>query len=119
MTLTRREMVVDIAERTGLIQLDVQKVFEHVLDAIVAALAGGDKVELRNFGTFEVRVRKARVGRNPRRPEIDVPIPTRAVVKFKPGKEIKAAMALLKPPVRRPRRLARRKTRAPVPPPAA
>jgi DNA-binding protein HU-beta/integration host factor subunit alpha len=53
-------------------------------------LAKGDKVELRNFGVFEVKVRRARIGRNPNAPETDVPIPERSVVKFKPGKEMRA-----------------------------
>jgi nucleoid DNA-binding protein len=52
-------------------------------------------VELRNFGVFEVKLRKARVGRNPNRPEHDVPIPPRAVVKFKAGKEMKAQVMKL------------------------
>jgi nucleoid DNA-binding protein len=54
---------------------------------ITEALAKGDKVELRKFGVFEVKVRKARVGRNPNKPETDVPIPARSMVKFKAGKE--------------------------------
>ena len=57
---------------------------------IAESLAKGDKVELRNFGVFEVKIRKARVGRNPNRPETDVPIPARAMVKFKAGKEMRA-----------------------------
>ena len=46
-------------------------------------------MELRNFGVFEVQVRKSRIGRNPNKPETDVVIPTRAVIKFKAGKELK------------------------------
>jgi nucleoid DNA-binding protein len=60
-------------------------------------LADGKTVELRNFGVFEVKVRKARIGRNPNRPETDVPIPRRAVVKFKPGKEMREAVLKLSP----------------------
>ena len=60
------------------------------LDIILDALAEGRNVELRNFGVFEVQKRKARVGRNPNRPETDVVIPTRAVVKFKAGKVLKS-----------------------------
>ena len=56
------------------------------LDSITGALASGRDVELRNFGVFEVRLTKARVGRNPKDPGIDVPIPARATVKFKSGK---------------------------------
>ena len=60
------------------------------LDIILDALVEGRNVELRNFGVFEVQKRKARVGRNPNRPETDVVIPTRAVVKFKAGKVLKS-----------------------------
>ena len=61
----------------------------EIRDHISASVAQGRKVELRNFGVFEVKIRKARVGRNPNSPETDVPIPERAVVKFKPGKEMR------------------------------
>ena len=54
---------------------------------------------MRNFGTFEVKVTKAKVGRNPKDPSKDVPIPPRAVVKFKPGKEMKEQVAPVLPVV--------------------
>ena len=56
------------------------------LDYIVEALENDDTVEFRNFGVFEVRERKQRIGRNPNKPENVVTIPARKVVKFKPGK---------------------------------
>jgi nucleoid DNA-binding protein len=98
MTLTKRDLVVRIAEeseRDGdreshLTQQQVLFVVQKTLDYIAEALAKGDKVELRNFGVFEVKVRKARIGRNPNAPETDVPIPQRSVVKFKAGKEMRA-----------------------------
>src|SRR5436189_2509024 len=89
MTLTKRDLVIRISNETGLIQQQVLDVLQKTLDYIAEALAKGDKVELRNFGVFEVKVRKARIGRNPNAPETDVPIPERAVVKFKPGKEMR------------------------------
>ena len=52
-------------------------------------------MELRNFGVFEVKIRKARVGRNPNKPEVDVPIPARSMVKFKAGKEMRAEVLKL------------------------
>ncbi len=97
MTLTKRDLVVRISNETGLIQQQVLDVVQKTLDYIAEALAKGDKVELRNFGVFEIKVRKARVGRNPNAPETDVPIPERAVVKFKAGKEMKAAVFQLSP----------------------
>jgi nucleoid DNA-binding protein len=97
MTLTKRDLVVRISNETGLVQQQVLDVVQKTLDYIADALAKGDKVELRNFGVFEVKVRKARVGRNPNAPETDVPIPQRAVVKFKAGKEMRADVLKLSP----------------------
>ncbi|MBT5927458.1 MAG: integration host factor subunit beta [Verrucomicrobia bacterium] len=95
--MTKRDLVVRISNETGLIQQDVLAVVQRTLDYISEAVARGETVELRNFGVFEVKVRKARVGRNPNKPEKDVRIPPRAVVKFKPGKEMKEAVIQLTP----------------------
>ncbi len=97
MTLTKRDIVIRISEETGLIQTQVFDVVQKTLDHIAESLAKGDKVELRNFGVFEVKIRKARVGRNPNKPETDVPIPARAMVKFKAGKEMRAEVLKLTP----------------------
>lgn len=78
-----------ISSETGLVQQHVLDVIQKTLDYISQSVAQGRKVELRNFGVFEVKIRKARVGRNPNAPETDVPIPERAVVKFKPGKDMR------------------------------
>ena len=89
--LTKRDIVLRIFEKTKDIpQSKIQDTVQMTLDIILEALAEGRNVELRNFGVFEVQKRKARVGRNPNRPETDVVIPTRAVVKFKAGKVLKA-----------------------------
>ena len=87
--MTKRDLVIRISNETGLVQQQVLDVIQKTLDYISQSVAQGRKVELRNFGVFEVKVRKARVGRNPNAPETDVPIPERAVVKFKPGKEMR------------------------------
>jgi len=97
MTLTKRDIVIHISEETGLIQSQVFAVVQKTLDQVAEELAKGGKVELRNFGVFDVKIRKARVGRNPNKPETDVPIPARAMVKFKAGKEMKAAVLKLTP----------------------
>ncbi len=88
--MTKRDLAVRIAEETGLTQHQTLDVIQRALDHITEALGRGQKIEFREFGVFEVRTRKPRVGRNPKRPEVDVPIPARRVVKFKPGKEMKA-----------------------------
>jgi nucleoid DNA-binding protein len=97
MTLTKRDLVVRISDETGLVQQKVLEIIQKTLDSISEALAGGKNVELRNFGVFEVKVRKARVGRNPNKPETDVPIPPRSVVKFKAGKEMREQVIKLSP----------------------
>ena len=95
--MTKRDLVMRISNETGLVQQDVLKVVQKTLDYISDAVTSGKKVELRNFGVFEVKIRKARIGRNPNAPETDVPIPARAVVKFKPGKEMRDAVLKLTP----------------------
>ena len=84
--LTKRDIVLQVSKETGITQQEVFAVVQLTLDSITDALASGRDVEIRNFGVFEVRLTKARVGRNPKDPGTDVPIPARATVKFKSGK---------------------------------
>lgn len=84
--LTKRDMVVKISDEVGITQQQTFAVIQKTLDHITDSLAQGQNVELRNFGVFEVRLTKSRVGRNPNKPEKDVIIPERATVKFKAGK---------------------------------
>ena len=88
-TLTKRELVAQIALETGLTQLQVFSVVQKTLDGISDALGEGKHVEFREFGVFSVSERKARIGRNPNKPENVVMIPVRKVVKFKPGKRMR------------------------------
>ena len=103
MALTKRDLVVRISSetfsdgKTTLTQQQVLEVIQKTLDYISEALAKGETVELRNFGVFEVKTRKARVGRNPNAPETDVPIPARSVVKFKSGKIMREEVIKLPP----------------------
>ena len=62
MTLTKRDLVIRISNETALVQQQVFDVVQKTLDYIAEALAKGDKVVLRNFGVFEIKIRKARVG---------------------------------------------------------
>ncbi|MEI6196533.1 MAG: HU family DNA-binding protein [Verrucomicrobiota bacterium] len=94
MTYTKRDLIEKIAEKLNLGGSDVRDVIQMTLDTITAELAKGNRVELRNFGIFEVRISKPRVGRNPNVPEIDVPIPSRAMVKFKMGRVMRAGVKL-------------------------
>ncbi|MSU26636.1 MAG: integration host factor subunit beta [Pedosphaera sp.] len=97
--MTKRDLVLRISNETNLSQQEVLEVVQKTLNYITEALAKEDTVELRNFGVFEVKVRKARIGRNPNAPAHDVPIPPRAVVKFKAGKEMREAVIKLSPPL--------------------
>ena len=94
-TLTKREIVLNISNETGLVQHDVFDVVQKTLDQIIEALAKGDNIELRNFGVFEVKLTKPRVGRNPNVPGSSFVIPARATVKFKSGKIMKQRVAQL------------------------
>lgn len=97
-TITKRELVNKIcAELHGnLTQGDVLEVIQKCVELITTSLGAGDRVVLRNFGTFTVKEVKAKVGRNPKDPAKDVPIPARKVVKFKVGKSLKEAAATSK-----------------------
>ena len=93
--MTKRDLVVKIANETGIIQTKVADIVQLTLDNIAAELMSGKKIELRNFGVFEIKVRKSRKGRNPNKPKNEVIIPERAVVKFRAGKELKDAVEKL------------------------
>ncbi len=90
--MTKRELVIRVANRLGMTQSDVAKVIEGTFDTISDALAEGKRWELRDFGVFEVKTRASRIGRNPRTGE-KVPVPERKVVTFRPGKKMKEVVA--------------------------
>jgi nucleoid DNA-binding protein len=87
--MTKRDLAVRISKDTGIVQEDVATVIQKTLDYVTEGLVNGEHIEFRDFGVFEVCVRKSRIGRNPNRPTDVVRIPERRVVKFKPGKEMK------------------------------
>ncbi len=86
--MTKKDIVLKISDETGIKQVDVKKVVQKTFDQIVDSLVRSEKVELRNFGVFKVKERKARTGRNPRTGQT-VPVPPRKVAVFKPGLEMK------------------------------
>lgn len=93
--LTKREIVLEIYEKTGFPQKEIVDTVQMTLDIVMRALSEGRNVELRNFGVLEVQRRKSRIGRNPNKPEAEVVIPERAVVKFKSGKILKQMLKKL------------------------
>ncbi|MCK5579724.1 MAG: integration host factor subunit beta [Candidatus Omnitrophica bacterium] len=86
--MTKKDIVLKITDMTGIKQVDVKTIVQKTFDVIVESLVRDEKVELRNFGVFKIKERKARFGRNPRTGE-SVPVPPRKVVVFKPGLEMK------------------------------
>ncbi len=85
--MTKKEIVKQISERIGLTQLKTKEIVQQTFDAIVDTLLEVGRIELRNFGVFEVKMRKARKARNPRTGE-RVDVEPKKVVTFKPGKEM-------------------------------
>jgi len=90
--LNKMDLVASVAEKTDLTKKEAEKVVSAVLASIEEALAQGDKVQLVGFGTFEIKERAARVGRNPRTGE-EIEIAATRVPVFKPGKALKEAVA--------------------------
>jgi len=90
--MTKRELVIQVANRLGMTQSDVAKIIEGTFDTISQSLSAGRRWELRDFGVFEVKTRASRIGRNPRTGD-QVPVPERRVVTFRPGKLMKEAVA--------------------------
>lgn len=99
MTMTKRELVIQVANKLGATQSDVARIVEGTFDIISEALAEGQRWELRDFGVFEVKTRASRIGRNPRTGD-QVPVPERRVVTFRPGKRMKELVSAM-PPARR------------------
>ena len=97
-TITKRELAIKITEQLGteghsLSQQDVLEVIQRLIVVVADSLADGDQLVMRNFGTFQVRETKAKIGRNPKQPAKTVKIPARATVKFKPGLKLKDQVA--------------------------
>ena len=91
--MTKAELVSDVAKATGLNKKASGAAVGAVFDAIEAALAKGEKVQLVGFGTFEVRQRAAREGRNPQNPKKVIKIPAKKVPVFRAGKALKDQVA--------------------------
>ena len=85
--MTKKEIVKTISEEIGLTQLKTKEIVQKTFDAIVEALVEEGRIELRNFGVFEVKKRAARKARNPRTGD-KVFVQEKYVVTFKPGKEM-------------------------------
>ena len=94
--MTKKEIVATIAEEIGLTQLKTKEIVQKTFDAIVATLVRDGRIELRNFGVFEVKRRAPRKARNPRTGD-KVYVPAKNVVTFKPGKEMEERVRQMDP----------------------
>jgi nucleoid DNA-binding protein len=92
--VTKKEIVKTISEELGLTQLKTKEIVQKTFDAIVEALVDEGRIELRNFGVFEVKKRASRKARNPRTGQ-RVDVPEKWVVTFKPGKEMEERVRVL------------------------
>ena len=90
--MTKAELIAKVAEQANLSKKDADKAVSAVVDSIVASLEKGERVQLVGFGTFEVRERAARKGRNPRTKE-EIDIPASKLPVFKAGKAFKDSVA--------------------------
>lgn len=86
--MTKKEIVTRISDETDMKQIEVKKIVQKTLDIIIESLAKGEDVELRNFGIFRTKSRKARTGRNPKTGQ-DVQIPAKKAVAFRAGRVMK------------------------------
>ncbi len=94
--MTKKEIVRHLAEELGVDQTLTRKIVQRTFDAIIDALVDEGRIELRNFGVFEVRTRAARKARNPKTNE-QVTVPARNVVTFQPGKNVAALIEAKRP----------------------
>lgn len=90
--MTRKELIAKMANAAGTTKTDAEKALNGFLSTVTGSLQQGEKVALPGFGTFSVRDRAARIGRNPRTGE-SIEIPARRVVKFRPGKKLSESIS--------------------------
>ena len=90
--MNKTELIAVAAQAVGMTKKDTERVLNAALDAITAALVSGEKVQLSGFGTFELKEREARVGRNPHTKE-SIEIPATTVPVFKASKVLKDTVA--------------------------
>ena len=90
--MNKTELLAAVTQSAGLTKKDTERVINAAIDAITASLTAGEKVQISGFGTFEVKEREARIGRNPHTREA-VEIPATKVPAFKPSKALKDTVA--------------------------
>ena len=91
-TKTKKQLISKIAAKVNHHPNEVRAVIQTFLDAITDTLSGGDRIEFRDFGVFEVVTRKQKIGRNPKNAKVAIVIPERQAVKFTAGKKMRAVV---------------------------
>lgn len=86
--MTKADLVDEVAGKVDLTKKEAEGIVNSVFDSIVQSLQSGEKIELRGFGSFRIRSRKPRIGRNPKTGD-KVEVPSKKIPYFKPGKELK------------------------------
>ena len=102
--VNKNSLIAEVAKRTGASKVDVARVIDASMGVIRETVAGGERVSLVGFGTFERKRRNKRIARNPRKPETPIVVPARDLPWFTAGKEFKAMVAARR---RRPAKRAR------------
>ena len=88
-TMTKKKLIQSISQEKNVHPNDVRQVIQSFLDKMIDSLAEGERLEFRDFGVFEVVVRKQKIGRNPKNAAVPIVIPARSAVKFTPGKKMR------------------------------
>lgn len=88
-TVTKKHLINKIAQKRGMHPNEVRGVIQAFLDTMTQCLAEGQRLEFRDFGVFEIVVRKQKVGRNPKNAAVPIIIPARSAVKFTAGKKMR------------------------------
>jgi nucleoid DNA-binding protein len=88
-TMTKKKLISSISQEKGIHPNDVRHVIQAFLDKMTQCLSEGERLEFRDFGVFEVVIRKRKIGRNPKNASVPIVIPARQAVKFTPGKRMR------------------------------
>jgi nucleoid DNA-binding protein len=92
-TITKKELVAELSDITGAKHADTLAMVEAFMELVSKHLSEGNEITLRTFGTFDLRVAKGKIGRNPKQPNSEIMIPDRYVIRFKPSTELKSKVA--------------------------
>ncbi len=85
-TVTKADIIEDVAAKLAITRKQAESVVECILEGIIGSLQGGEKIELRGFGSFRLRQRGPRIARNPKKAGVQVEVPAKSIPFFKPGK---------------------------------